>query len=122
MAKDKQKTISITEARKRIFDLADDVQKPDSHYLLTERGRAKAVILSAREYESLRETVDVLREMPYIERDMTETEKDIKTGAYKKYMALDDLLAKEGYIKVTRRKTHGKTRSAYKAKGGKRTK
>lgn len=96
----REKTISITDARRNIFDIADSVQKPDTHYTLTERGSAKAVIMSAKEFEMWRETLDVEREMPDLERDIKLFEKDLKSGAYKKYSTLDDILAKEGYEKV----------------------
>ena len=55
-----KRTISISEARKRIFDIAEDVQVPERVYTLTADGKPKAVIMSAEEYESLLETFDFL--------------------------------------------------------------
>lgn len=46
-------TLSISEARKKFFSIADDVQAPDTYYTLTERGRPKAVIVSADRFEAL---------------------------------------------------------------------
>lgn len=46
-------TLSISDARKNFFAIADEVQSPDVHYTLTERGRPKAVIVSADRFESL---------------------------------------------------------------------
>lgn len=46
-------TLSISEARKKFFTIADDVQSPDTYYTLTERGRPKAVIVSADRFEAL---------------------------------------------------------------------
>lgn len=45
--------LSITEARKKIFDIAEKVQKPDTFYTLTERGKAKMVMISAEKFENL---------------------------------------------------------------------
>lgn len=45
--------LPITEARKRIFYIAERVQRSDVFYTLTQRGKPKAVILSAKKYEFL---------------------------------------------------------------------
>lgn len=93
---DAKRTLSISEARKRIFEIADEVQKPDTHYTLTENGRPKAVIMSAEEFESLRETIEVLQEFPDLKKDTDEAERDFMRGDY---VTLDEILAKEGYVK-----------------------
>jgi prevent-host-death family protein len=46
-------TLPITEARKKIFSIVQEVQKVHTSYTLTERGKPTAVILSAENYESL---------------------------------------------------------------------
>lgn len=46
-------TLSISEARKKFFSIADEVQEPEVYYTLTERGRPKAVIVSADCFETL---------------------------------------------------------------------
>ncbi|MBI2410597.1 MAG: type II toxin-antitoxin system prevent-host-death family antitoxin [Candidatus Kerfeldbacteria bacterium] len=53
------KTLSITEARKRIFDIAKFVQKGSQYSTLTEHGRACAVVISADEFDSWIETIDI---------------------------------------------------------------
>lgn len=93
---DAKRTLSISEARKRIFEIADEVQKPDTHYTLTENGRPKAVIISVEEFESLLETIEVLQEFPNLAKDIEEAERDFLRGDY---VTLDEILAKEGYIK-----------------------
>lgn len=84
-------TISISEARKRIFDIAEEVQSPHKVYTLTADGKPKAVIMSAEEYESLMETLDVMQECPDILDRLDESEKAFKTGEYKNWSTLDDL-------------------------------
>jgi prevent-host-death family protein len=87
---DSKTTISISEARKRIFEIADNVQSPNKVYTLTSDGKPKAVIMSAEEYESWLETMEVLSEFPDIKKDIAETEKAFSTGEYKNWPTLDD--------------------------------
>lgn len=84
-------TISISEARKRIFDIADEVQIPNKVYTLTADGKPKAVIMSAEEYESWMETMEVLYDFPDIKQDIAETDEAVRTGEYKNWTTLDDL-------------------------------
>ena len=46
-------TVPITEARRRLFEIARAVQKPGVQYTLTEHGKPTVTILSAKEYEQL---------------------------------------------------------------------
>ena len=95
---DTKTTLPISEARKKIFKIAEMVQKPATHYTLTEKGKPKVVIMSAEEFESWQETLEVIKDFPDLEKDIKELENDIKSGAYKKYTALEDILAKEGFL------------------------
>lgn len=97
-------TLPISEARKKIFEIANDVQKPNNYYTLTENGRPKAVILSAVDFESWQETLEVMRDFPDLDKDAEETDRAVKSGEYKKWATLDDLLKKEGYIVAERPK------------------
>ncbi len=80
-------TITITEARKNIFKIAEDVQNPSQYYFLTEKGRPKAVVMSAEEFESWAETLEVISDFPNLKNDIKSAEKDYKDGNYK---TLDD--------------------------------
>ena len=84
-------TIPISEARKNIFKIADKVQKPGVYFTFTENGKPKGVIMSAEEFESLTETMEVIRQFPNLDRDIAQADKAIRTGQYKKYPTLDDL-------------------------------
>lgn len=95
---DSKRTLSITEARKRIFEIIEEVQKPDTYYTLTEKGRPKAVILSVEEFESLWETIATLEEIPDLGKSIEELERDIQSGEYKNYPTLEEILAKEGFV------------------------
>ena len=74
-------TISISEARKNIFDLANEVQKPGIYYTFTEKGRPKAVLLSAEEFDSLKETMEILSD-PKIMADIRKAEEEYAKGDY----------------------------------------
>jgi len=92
---DSKTTISISEARKKIFDIATEVQAPGKHYTLTENGRPKVVIMSVEEFESWMETMEIMREFPDIKKDIARAEREYKSG---NYITLEDLLEKEGYV------------------------
>ena len=79
------KTISITQARKNIFKIADDIQKTGSHYVLTENGISKVVIMSSEEFDSWTETLEIMKDFPNIEKDIKEAEADYKSGKYTQY-------------------------------------
>ncbi len=95
---DTKTTLSISQARARIFDLADQVQKPGRVYTFTDKGMPKAVMLSAEKYESLLETIEVMRIFPNLDKDIAQVRRDIKSGAYKKYTTLEQLLAKDNAL------------------------
>ena len=69
-------TLSITEARGNIFNIADEAQKRGVHFTLTEHGRPKAVLMSADEFESWQETLEVIAEFPDLKKDIKEAEND----------------------------------------------
>ncbi|MDO8495080.1 MAG: type II toxin-antitoxin system Phd/YefM family antitoxin [bacterium] len=94
-------TIPISQARKEIFSIAEQVQQPGQHFTLTENGRPKIVVLSALEFESLVETVDVLRALPDLEDDIAEAKEEYRRG---NHVTLDDMLVGEGYVKMKKRK------------------
>ena len=88
-------TLSISEARKRIFEIAKKVQKPSTHYILTERGRPKVVLMSAEEFESWQETLEVVRDFPNLEKDIKKAEREYKQG---RYSTLENVLSKQGFV------------------------
>jgi len=113
---DKTTTITITEARKRLFQIAKEVQIPGRSYTLTEKGRPKVTIISFEEYDSLKETIEVLTEFPNLKKDMEEAEKAVKTGEYKNWTTLEDLLGREGFV------FHDKSSNKYEVSSSAKTK
>ena len=91
-------TISISEARKNIFDIAEKVQRPGVYYTFTEKGKPKAVLMSAEEFESWVETLEVMQDFPDLKKDIEETDRAVKSGEYKNWISLDQMLMKEGFV------------------------
>lgn len=113
-------TIPISEARKNIFKIAEKVQKPGVYFTFTEKGKPKGVIMSAEEFESWTETMEVMQQFPDLDKDVAKADKAIKTGDFSGYIALEELekngvLIKGGKsknkndISSTRRKQDSKT-------------
>lgn len=88
-------TLSVTEARKKIFDIINAVQTTGVFYTLTEKGRPKAIILSAEEFESWEETLKVMKDFPNLEKEMKQAEKEYKLGDF---ITLESLLVQEGFL------------------------
>lgn len=76
-----KKTITITEGRKELFKIAEELQKPDTQYVFTIEGKPEVVLMSADEYDSLMETMEILSD-PKLLQEIKEAEKEIDRGEY----------------------------------------
>ncbi|MBU0648268.1 type II toxin-antitoxin system Phd/YefM family antitoxin [Patescibacteria group bacterium] len=83
-------TLSISEARNKIFEIANEVQKPGVFYALTDRGRPKVVLLSAEEFESWMETLEVIKDFPELKRDLKKAREEYAKGNYSELSNLID--------------------------------
>lgn len=103
---------SLTEARKNLFKIADEVQKSGNHYTLTEKGKAKVVVMSAEQFESWQETLEVMAEMPDLIDDIRKVEEDERTGKTDDYITLEELILelkeKENALSSKNRRKSGK--------------
>ncbi len=86
-----QNTISLTQGRKRLFDIADEVQTPGVAYTLTSDGSPKVVLMSADEYESWLETLNVLSDFPTITDEVRDTHRAVVSGEWKKWSTIESL-------------------------------
>ncbi len=102
------KIISITEARRKIFELVSELQGSGTFYTLTEHGKAKAVLTSVEYFNSLCQTAQVLNSNPEIAEDISSAEDQYKLS---KYIELSQLIEKEGFIVSDNKK------NIYEAKG-----
>lgn len=111
-------TLPISEARKKIFEIAKKVQRPNNYYVFTEKGRPKAVMMSAEDFESWKETLEIAEMFPHLDKDIAEAERDYRKG---NYITLAELLAKEGYVIADESKRKYEVSSRHPAKGSKRS-
>lgn len=79
--------ISITQARKDIFDIAEKVQKYGNHFLFTEDGKPKMVAMSADEYDNLMEDLALAAD-PKFRARIKKSEEEFARGDY---VTLDEL-------------------------------
>ena len=75
------KTLPITKARKDLTNLVKNVSKKLDEYIITVNGFPAAVLISAAEYESWKETVDILSD-PHLIKAIKQGEDDIKKGNF----------------------------------------
>src|SRR3990172_4196312 len=75
------KTLPITKAREDLTSLVENVSRKLDEYIITVNGTPAAVLISAAEYESWKETNEILSD-PKLLKDLREGEKDVKEGRY----------------------------------------
>ncbi len=97
-------TISISEARKRLFEVAEEVQSPQTIYTFTEKGKPKVVMMSAENFESWAETLEVMIDFPNLQKDWKETQKAIKDGSYKNWATFEEVFGEKKVKKSTSKK------------------
>lgn len=76
--------LPISKVRRDIFGVTD-AARDGAYITITEHGEAKAVLMSAEEFDSWKETLAVTHEFPDIERDLASARRAIQSGAYKRY-------------------------------------
>jgi antitoxin YefM len=109
-------TLSISEARKRIFDIAEEVQKPGKFYTFTEKGVPKAVLMSAEQFDSLMEDLELSGDPEFAKR-MEEVEKEFKRG---EYVTLEEAKKELGWDKFNSQMVMEKASKSYKVKKNKK--
>ncbi|TSC86626.1 MAG: prevent-host-death family protein [Microgenomates group bacterium Gr01-1014_7] len=75
------KTLPITEARANLTSLVDRATRLLDEYIITVNGKPAAVLMSAEELESLKETNEILADTELM-KAIKEGEDDIKAGRY----------------------------------------
>lgn len=74
-----QTTMSATKARSEFFNILDKVDKANLSFTITVNGSARAVIMNADEFDSWRETLDIMSN-PELVKGIEEGKKDIAAG------------------------------------------
>lgn len=78
------KTLGLTEARKDLSKLVDEVTSAHEHITITRQGRPAAVVMSADEFESWQETLEILAD-PGTMASLRRAERDVKAGRVTPY-------------------------------------
>ena len=73
------KTLPLTEARRDLSKILDEVSAIHEHVTITRQGKPAAVVMSADEFESWQETLEILAD-PKALAAIRRAEKDIAAG------------------------------------------
>jgi len=73
------RTLPITKAREELATLVDNANKRLDDYIITVNGVPAAVLMSAAEYESWKETTEILSDHDLV-RTIKQSEKEIREG------------------------------------------
>ena len=73
------RTLPVTEARKKLTGLVDKVAKQLDEYVITVKGKPKAVLMSSDEFESWKETNEILADSELV-KALKEGEKELIKG------------------------------------------
>ena len=73
------KTLPITKAREELTTLVDKANKLLDEYIITVNGSPAAVLMSVQEYESWKETTEIMSD-PKLMKAIKQGEEDIKKG------------------------------------------
>lgn len=74
-------TLPISKAREELTTLVNNAKNKLDEYIITVNGTPAAVLISAAEYESLKETDEIMSD-PELMKAIKEGEEDIKNGNY----------------------------------------
>lgn len=80
-------TIPANEARTNFYQLLEEVGGNLRRFVITHRGKTKAVIMPIEDVEAWEETLEILSDKKLM-LDLKESDKDIKKG---RIISLDDL-------------------------------
>ena len=73
-------TVSMTAMRPRLSELLSRAREHFDRFIITRRGRAEAVLLSADEFEGLLETLEILSDKSLVKR-LIEADEQLSRGA-----------------------------------------
>jgi antitoxin YefM len=73
------RTLPITEARNEFPTLVDNAKNKLDEYVITVNGKPAAILISIDEYESLRETLEIMSDKKLM-KEIKEAAEDVKAG------------------------------------------
>lgn len=78
------KTLPITQARNELTALVDNAKRKLTEYVITVNGTPAAVLISAAEYESWKETNEIFAD-PGLMKAIKQGEDDLKAGRFQDF-------------------------------------
>ena len=72
-------TVILSEAKDKLSQLVKETAETTKQIVITVNGRNQAVLISMEEYESLKETIEILKDQSLVKKIMSSME-DIKNG------------------------------------------
>ncbi|OGH39061.1 MAG: hypothetical protein A3B44_03105 [Candidatus Levybacteria bacterium RIFCSPLOWO2_01_FULL_38_21] len=72
-------TISATNARTKLYDILDEVEKLSKRITITSHGKAKAVLVNPDELEGIEETLEILKDKRAV-ASIKKSMEEIKAG------------------------------------------
>ncbi|MGH2739630.1 MAG: type II toxin-antitoxin system Phd/YefM family antitoxin [Actinomycetota bacterium] len=73
------RTVPLSEARARLSELMDELERRHEHVVITRRGRPVAVLVPSAEYDAVEETLEVLHDDDVLAA-LRESERDVRAG------------------------------------------
>ena len=73
------KTVPFTEARSKLSELLDDLERRHEHVVITRNGRPAGVLIPAAELEAIEETLEILQDDDLLDA-LRESEEDVRAG------------------------------------------
>jgi prevent-host-death family protein len=86
------KVVPFTDARATLSELLDLVEREQEHVVITRNGKPVAIVMSADEWESWEETIEVLSD-PELMAALERSEEDVKAG---RLYTLDEAMKRLG--------------------------
>jgi len=86
------KTLSLSEVKAKLSGLIEDVERRDEEIVITRNGRPAAVLVSTDEYESWKETREIMADKAFM-REIRAGLRAAKRGELRRY-TLDELFGK----------------------------
>ncbi len=80
-------TMNLSEAKDRLSELVKNTAETTRQVIITVNGRKQAVLISLEEYESMMETIEILRNQELVKKIESSME-DIRKGSV---VAFDDI-------------------------------
>ncbi len=84
------KTLPLSEVKIKLSAIVDGIVRRSDEIIITRNGRPAAVLMSADDYYSWRETQEIKRD-PDLMRQIRESEAAYKRGDFKTYTTKEDL-------------------------------